>query len=131
MQARKLEIKRIYRLKINLIIMYRIFVSVNYADTCRDRDDIHITELCCKKQLPDAKKIAEKYIKNEFIRTDTKLFENKDGSFSATDFCSYGETITIQPIIADESKDDGSIDNWLDGRQTLTVWNIWRSWKII
>ena len=79
-------------------MLYRIFKSVNYADTWRDADDIHITELGYKNSLDDAKSVANDYIKKHFFHKNTELRECKDGSFSATDFCSYGETIKIQPI---------------------------------
>ena len=79
-------------------MIYRVFKSVNYADTCRDADNIHITELGYKNSLDDAKSIANNYIKKHFFNKDTELRKCKDGSFSATDFCSYGETIEILPI---------------------------------
>lgn len=82
-------------------MIYRVFKSVNYADTCIDADDIHITELGYKNSLDDAKSVANDYIKKHFFHKDTELRKNKDGSFSATDFCSYGETIEIQPIEVD------------------------------
>lgn len=82
-------------------MLYRIFKSVNYADTWRDADDIHITELGYKNSLDDAKSVANDYIKKHFFHKNTELREYKDGSFSATDFCSYGKTIKIQPIKED------------------------------
>ena len=82
-------------------MLYRIFKSVNYADTCRDADDIHITELGYKNNLDDAKLVANDYIKKHFFHKNTELRKHKDGSFSATDFCSYGKTIKIQPIKGD------------------------------
>ena len=82
-------------------MIYRIFKSVNYADTCRDANDICITELGYKNSLDDAKLVANDYIKKHFFHKDTELRECKEGSFSATDFCSYGATIKIQPIKAD------------------------------
>jgi hypothetical protein len=82
-------------------MIYKIFTIVNFAETCRDKDDIQITELGYKKNLKDAKKVANDYIQEEFFRKETKLHKNKDNSFSATDLCSFGETIIIQPIIMD------------------------------
>lgn len=78
--------------------IYRIYRRVNYADTCRDPDDIRIEELGYKINLEEAKKIAKKYIKDNFFKKDTVLHENNDGSWSGTDFCSYGATVIIQPI---------------------------------
>ena len=83
------------------IMIYRIFKIVDYADTCRDSNDIHITELGYKNSLDDAKLVANDYIKKHFFHKDTELRKCKEGSFSATDFCSYGATIEIQPIKAD------------------------------
>ena len=85
------------------MIIYRIFVKVNYKDTMRDADDIQITELGYKSEskLDEAKVIAENFIRDKFFHTNTKLTENNDGSFSATDFCSWGATIKIQPITVD------------------------------
>lgn len=79
---------------------YRIYTSRNLADTCRDADDIHIEELGYRIELEDAKKLAYDYIKDRFFadNKDNKLYEHKDGSFSAFNFCSYGETIYIKPI---------------------------------
>jgi hypothetical protein len=84
-----------------IIMIYRIFKTVNYADTCRDADDIHITELGYKSNLEDAKSVANKYIKEHFFHKDTELREYKYGTIGATDFCSYGATIEIQPIVVD------------------------------
>ena len=83
------------------IMIYRVFKIVDYADTCRDADDIRITELGYKNSLDDAKSVANDYIKKYFFHKDTELRKCKDGSFSATDFRSYGATIKIQPIKVD------------------------------
>mgnify|MGYP001769064602 CR=1 FL=1 len=80
---------------------YKIYTSVNYADTCRDPDDIHFKDLGYKNELEDAIILANNYIKNHFFHKDTQLIEHKNGSFSATDFCSYGKTIIIEPIKID------------------------------
>lgn len=80
---------------------YRIYTKINLADTCRDPDEIVITELGYKHKLEDAKQLANDYIKESFFRKDMVLEERKDGTYSATDFCSYGVTIIVEPINID------------------------------
>ncbi len=78
---------------------YRIYTEVNYADTCRDADDIHITELGYRNKLADALLLANDFIKNNFFHKDTELHENKgENLYEATDFCSYGKTIYVKQI---------------------------------
>jgi len=77
--------------------MYRIYSSVNCADTCRDPDDIHITELGYTADLDKAKEICNERIKKFFFRKDTVLQEYFDG-FIAQDFCSYGATLRIDKL---------------------------------
>jgi hypothetical protein len=79
-------------------MIYRIYKRINYSDTIRDPDDICVTELGYKQKLKDAIEIAEEYIKEHFINSNTKLHKNEDGSYGALDFCSYGAYIEIQPI---------------------------------
>jgi sulfur relay (sulfurtransferase) complex TusBCD TusD component (DsrE family) len=76
---------------------YRIYTETNYADTSRDPDDIHITELGYKHQLDDALKFANEYIKEHFFHKDTELHYYEDG-YEATDFRSYGATIYVKEI---------------------------------
>lgn len=78
--------------------MYRVYTSVNYADTCRDPDDIHIDELGYFKKLEKALNTANSYIRKNFFHKDTKLTKALNGNYSATDFCSYGETIYVIKI---------------------------------
>jgi hypothetical protein len=78
---------------------YKIYTERNLADTSRDPDEIVIEELGYKHNLDDAKLIASDYIKTRFFHKNTELIENRNGSFSATDFSSYGATIIIKPII--------------------------------
>ena len=82
-------------------MVYRIYTSRNLADTTKDPDDYIINELGYKHNLDDAKLVANEYIKTQFFHKDTELSENKNGSISATDFCSYGVTIMIIPIVVD------------------------------
>ena len=78
--------------------MYRVYTSVNYADTCRDPDDIHINELGYFKKLEKALDSANSYIKKHFFHKNTTLTKALNGNYSATDFCSYGETIYVIKI---------------------------------
>lgn len=78
---------------------YRVLRSLNYADTTRDEPIIETTELDVKDNLDDAIVVAKNYINKHFVSTSTELKKQADGNYSATDFCSYGATITIQKII--------------------------------
>ncbi len=78
---------------------YRIYTERNLADTTRDPDQIVIEELGYKHNLEDAKSTANEYIAKNFVHKDTILKERKNGLYSATDFCSYGATIIVEPII--------------------------------
>ncbi len=78
---------------------YRVYTERNLADTTRDPDQIVIEELGYKHNLDDAKLLATDHIKNHFFHKDTLLKERIDGTHTATDFCSYGVTIIIQPVI--------------------------------
>ena len=82
-------------------MIYRIYTTVNYADTSRDSDNIHINELCYKNNKEDTLIYLEKYIKKNFFHKNTKPHIFKDGEIRATDFCSYGETIIAKPIKID------------------------------
>ena len=79
-------------------LIYRIYKEVNAADTCRDADDISTTELGYVEGKENALLFAEKYIKNHFFCKNIKLTECSEGSYTATDFCSYGDTIYVKPI---------------------------------
>ncbi len=78
---------------------YRIYTERNLADTTRDPDEMVVEELGYKHELEDAKSIVNDYIEKRFFHKDTPIRERKDGTFTATDFCSYGATIIIEPII--------------------------------
>jgi hypothetical protein len=81
---------------------YKIYKEVNYADTCRDADNIRTTDLGYKHKLKDALEMANGYIKNHFFHKDTELHKCKDSNdFQATDFCSYGATIYVKEIKID------------------------------
>jgi len=75
---------------------YRIYRSINIADSCCDPDKFYIKEIGEAKTLGEAQKIAEEYIKKNFCR-NAELTENSDGTFSATDFCSYPATVVVEP----------------------------------
>ena len=94
---------------------YRIYTRVNYADTSRDPDDIHIEELCYKKTKKDMLKFCEEYIKENFSnpsefcrdqdknqnlsdKIQNKFKEEHKESYSAVDICSYGKTIIAEKI---------------------------------
>lgn len=78
--------------------IYRVYISVNYADTCRDPDDIRIEELGFFNNKEKAISIANSFVKNNFFHKNTTLTEAKNGNLSATDFCSYGKTIYVIKI---------------------------------
>ncbi len=81
---------------------YRIYTDVNLADTCRDSDNIHTTELGYKNNLDDALLLANTFIKEHFFHKDTELYKNKGMNlYTATDFCSYGKTIYVEKIKID------------------------------
>jgi hypothetical protein len=77
---------------------YRIYTESNMADTWRDPSEILTGELGYRHSLDDAKSLAMDYIKDNFYHTNTQIEERRDGTFTATDFRSYGETIIIEPI---------------------------------
>jgi len=76
---------------------YRIYRSINIADTCCAPDKFYITELGEAKTLGEAKRVAKEYIENHFSHNSVKLVQNPDGTFSATDFCSYPTTVVVEP----------------------------------
>lgn len=79
-------------------MIYRVYTVVNGADTCRDPDDLHFTELGATPNLEAALAAAMSHIKNHFFHKDTELIECNDGIWRATDFCSYGATLIIEPM---------------------------------
>ena len=64
----------------------------------RDPDEIVIEDLRYRHTLEDAKAIVYDYINERFFHKDTKLTAEKDGTYSATDFSSYGATIIIEQV---------------------------------
>lgn len=76
---------------------YKIYTKRNLADTSRDPDDIVIEKLAYRNSLDEAKQYANDYIKEKFLGVQP-LKEYKDGSYRATNFCSYGETIIIEKV---------------------------------
>ena len=81
-------------------VAYRIYTEYNCADTCRDPDDIHTTEIGYKHTLKDALLFAKNYIKENFSNKDIELHKNKN-NHEATDFCSYGKTIHVKEMMID------------------------------
>jgi hypothetical protein len=79
---------------------YRIYTRVNFADTSRDKDNVHIKELCYKSSREKAIKYMYDYIKKHFTNRNTGLCGSKT-ALSATDACSYGETIMAEKITID------------------------------
>lgn len=57
-------------------MIYRIYTSVNYADTLRDADNIHIKELDYIKGEREALKYLDNYVKNNFSRP-SELYKDK------------------------------------------------------
>lgn len=82
----------------NKSMAYKIYTERNLADTSRDPDQIVNEDLGYVHNLENAKKIASDYIKKRFFHKDTELLKRKDGTHTATDFCSYGATIIVKPI---------------------------------
>ena len=80
---------------------YKIYTKQNLADTSRDPDDIVIEELGYKNNLDDALSLGNKFIKDNFFHKDTTIKRRSDGTYTATDFCSYGKTLIIKEIIID------------------------------
>lgn len=76
---------------------YKIYTSVNYAETSRDPDDICIDEIGYKQKLDDALEVANKFIKEKFFHKNTQLKQHGD-NYQATDFCSWGKTIIVEKI---------------------------------
>jgi len=88
----------LYLLLGTFIMAYKIYTRRNLADTMRDPDEIVIDNLEYKNELGDAKSVAINYIKTKFLHKNTELKERKDGTYTATDFCSYGVTVIVEPI---------------------------------
>jgi hypothetical protein len=79
------------------MIIYKVHTERNLADTSREPDNIVTKEICHKGFETDAISVMEEYIKKNFFHKDTQPIKTSYG-WSATDFCSYGETIRITKI---------------------------------
>lgn len=80
-------------------MFYKIYTKINTADTCRDANNYVYTKIGNKEKLEDALKVANQYIQKEFFRKNIKLSEGKGNIiFTATDLCSYPETLIIKQI---------------------------------
>jgi hypothetical protein len=78
---------------------YVIYKEINLADTWRDTDNIVKETLAYKNNFNDALSFGYSYIKNNFLKKDTKFHKyNNINNYRATDFCSYGETVYIDEI---------------------------------
>ena len=77
---------------------YKIYTYYNAADTWRDADDYHYTDICITKTLKKAKEIADMYIKEHFLNKDTKLRRHNEGYYYAHNPVSWGQTIVIKPV---------------------------------
>ena len=86
------------KIKCNLPIIYKIYTEINLAETSRDPDNIITKYLCNKKTKESTIAFCEKYILEHFCDKSTKLEKNTNG-FSATDFCSYAETLIAKKTI--------------------------------
>jgi len=82
---------------------YKIYTKVNSADTTRDKDNISYKDIGYKNKIKDAIKLANKYIEDNFVQKDAKVYKINDGNivYISNDFCSYGETIIIEKIKID------------------------------
>lgn len=78
--------------------VFRIHKEINCADTSRDLDDIHTTELGFAETIDIALNFVEDHIKKHFFRKDATIKKCNDGSYIAIDVCSYGAIIYITPI---------------------------------
>ena len=85
--------------------MYRIYASVNAADTCRDPDDIHITELGFASSEEHAAAFMNKYIREHFFahdKNDYKVYKSGN-DLRAQEYCSWGRTLCADHMnIVDE-----------------------------
>lgn len=78
--------------------MYRIFTRQNFADTCRDPDNIVIKDIGFVDTQQEVIEYLTKYA-DEHFHSRGQLNQDKDGSFTIHDMCSYGETLIGQKII--------------------------------
>lgn len=76
---------------------YKVYTMVNYAETSKDADDIVTQEIAYKDKLEDALDVANKFIKEKFFHKNTEL-KKVGQNYEATDFCSWGKTIIVEPI---------------------------------
>ena len=76
---------------------YRIYTETNSADTTRDPDDIHQTELCYKATKKLTLLFLKQYISKHFVSKETEVYKTKTG-FKAIDFCSYGEVLYAEKV---------------------------------
>ena len=77
---------------------YKVYTYYNAADTWRDSDDYHYTDICITTTLKKAKEIAENYIEEHFFDKSIKLRKHEEGYYYAHNPISWGRTIIIKPI---------------------------------
>ena len=78
--------------------IYRIYTERNLADTCRDPDDIVITELGYRYSEEDALRLARDFIRNNFWKNHTDLSKDSKGNYSSLEICSYGRNLVIEKL---------------------------------
>lgn len=75
---------------------YKIYTKVNTADSWRDDDAYIYNHIGTARTIKDALKQANDYINDHFF-SKSKLRQDGD-NYTATDFCSYAETIIVEKI---------------------------------
>lgn len=84
--------------------MFHVLVYANFAETWRDPDDYQIVKnFGYFESFEDSKAVAEKFISKWFLHTETPLTEREDGTWRATDFCSFGRTVVLQSVVEGET----------------------------
>lgn len=101
---------------------YKIYTKRNLADTSRDKDNMVVEELAFRTSLDEARQYANDYIKKKFFHKGIQLKEYRDGSFRATNLCSYGETIIVEKINSMNWIKLSDINNHNVEQKLLLVW---------
>jgi len=81
-------------------MVYKIYTTVNYADTSRDRDDICTNVLCYSKNKKVAFAYCIKYIKDHFI-DKTRVMSKTENRYTAIDTGSYAVRLVAEEIRID------------------------------
>lgn len=77
---------------------FQIYTVVNCADTCRDADDFHYTQLGIVIGRAAAEQFMKQWVKEHFFNPTAPIITKSDGSFVAVEMRSYGRTLIAKPI---------------------------------